>query len=96
MKIIELKCPNCGGPLQIPADKKVLYCQHCGTKLLLDDGQIYVNITKKVETKSENVKRIVDEAKIEAAKTDRTQLIITALIIFSGLAVALIMYLLEG
>ena len=38
MKLFELKCPNCGSVLQVSSDRNEVYCQYCGTKLLVDDG----------------------------------------------------------
>ena len=32
-----MTCPNCGAQLQIDADRTQVYCQHCGTKLLMQD-----------------------------------------------------------
>lgn len=37
MKLIELKCPNCGSILQVDSSQKEAYCQFCGTKLAIDD-----------------------------------------------------------
>ena len=38
MRLIHLKCPDCGSVLDADADgKPVLFCQFCGSKLLIDD-----------------------------------------------------------
>ena len=38
MRLIHMKCPDCGSTLDIDVDgKPVLYCQFCGSKLLIDD-----------------------------------------------------------
>lgn len=37
MKLISLKCPNCGAQLQIDAEKEFVFCEHCGTKILIDN-----------------------------------------------------------
>lgn len=37
MKIIELNCPNCKGPLKIDYTNNKAYCEHCGTVVILDD-----------------------------------------------------------
>ena len=38
MKFIKMKCPDCGSILDIDAERKqVLFCHHCGSKLLIDE-----------------------------------------------------------
>lgn len=37
MRFVNMTCPNCGAQLQIDADRTQVYCQHCGTKLLVQD-----------------------------------------------------------
>ena len=38
MRLIHMKCPDCGSILDIDTDgKPVLFCQFCGSKLLIDD-----------------------------------------------------------
>ena len=38
MKLIPLKCPNCGAQLNVNASKESVYCEHCGTRIMIDDG----------------------------------------------------------
>lgn len=37
MKLIPLKCPNCGAQLTVDTNKESVYCEHCGTRILIDD-----------------------------------------------------------
>lgn len=38
MRLIQMKCPDCGSVLDADVDgKPVLFCQFCGSKLLIDD-----------------------------------------------------------
>ena len=37
MRLVNMTCPNCGAQLQIDADRNQVYCEHCGTKLLMQD-----------------------------------------------------------
>lgn len=37
MKIIDLKCPNCGSIIEITDTNKVITCSSCGSNLLVDD-----------------------------------------------------------
>ena len=57
-KIIQLKCANCGADLKIEEKREVIYCQYCGTKMLLDD-------------ENEHTYRYIDEAEIKRAETEQ-------------------------
>lgn len=61
MKLITLKCPECGATLQLDQDRKECFCTYCGSKILLDEE------IQKQDVKIE--KRIVDEAAVEQEKT---------------------------
>lgn len=37
MKIIDLKCPKCGGELHISEGRKDCFCEYCGSHLFLDE-----------------------------------------------------------
>ena len=56
MKLINMKCQNCGADLQVDPERKQAFCSYCGTRLLVDDESI--NITN----------RFVDEARIKEAE----------------------------
>ena len=58
MKLIELKCPNCGAPTQVDMSRAFCFCQYCGTKMLIDKETIHIKDTK----------HIIDEAKIREAE----------------------------
>lgn len=58
VKIIALKCPQCGADLEIAQGKEVIYCTYCGTKIIVDN-------------ENEHVYRHIDDADIERAKTER-------------------------
>ena len=53
MKIIPLVCPNCNANLEVKGDRDFIYCEHCGTKIIID--------------KEEQVSRHIDEARIREA-----------------------------
>ena len=44
VKMIALKCPECGSKLLIEYGHKECFCQYCGHKILLDDGNKKVNV----------------------------------------------------
>ncbi len=37
MKLVTVKCPNCGSNLELDADSKQTFCSFCGTKVIIDD-----------------------------------------------------------
>ena len=38
MKIIDIKCPHCGGGLHINSERKECFCEYCEAHLFLDDN----------------------------------------------------------
>ena len=56
MKMINLRCTNCGAELQIDAERNQAFCTYCGTKLLVDDESIQIT------------NRIIDEARLKEAE----------------------------
>lgn len=50
------KCPNCGAELEYDADREFLFCQYCGTKVIVGEH------TKHTE-------HIIDEARIKEAES---------------------------
>ena len=59
MKMISLKCPECGADIDIEEGHKQCFCKYCGTKILIDDGN------------STYTYRKVDEARIKEAEVDK-------------------------
>lgn len=57
-QLFKLECPNCKAELEFTEKRKVMYCQYCGTKLLLDDDNEYTY-------------RHIDEAEIKKAETEQ-------------------------
>lgn len=61
VKMIALKCPECGSKLQIEDGHKECFCQYCGHKILLDDGSVETTYTY----------RKVDEARIKELELEK-------------------------
>lgn len=64
MKIIKMKCPNCGAELLVDKDKKWAVCEHCREKFYLDDEKrptpfININFWGKRETKRDSTAALV-------------------------------------
>lgn len=60
MKIIDIKCPKCGGELHIGEGRKDCFCEYCGSHLFFEDDEGDRTIT--------NITIIRDEAKIKDAE----------------------------
>lgn len=58
MKVVSIKCPECGAMLQIEEGNKQTTCSYCGAKVLL-------------ENENEYVYHHIDEAEVSQAETDR-------------------------
>jgi len=58
IKIISVKCPECGATLNIEENRKQAFCSYCGAKVLLQNDHEYVY-------------RHIDEAGIKKAETDQ-------------------------
>ncbi|MGC9366830.1 MAG: hypothetical protein ACP5FK_07295 [bacterium] len=57
-KFRPVKCPSCGGELQLPEDKDVVSCMYCGTKIIVKDVLGGADSVKK-----ENLLKLADNAK---------------------------------
>ncbi len=55
MKLINLKCQNCGADLEINPEKKEMFCSYCGARLMMAEDSVHVT-------------RIVDEARLKEAE----------------------------
>lgn len=51
MKLIDLKCENCGANLKIDTDNIQAFCQYCGSKLLIDMDRLSEVLKEKEKTK---------------------------------------------
>lgn len=56
VKLVSATCPNCAANLEVPNDRKIVYCTHCGSQVIVDDGSYTVTHHN------------IDEAKVIAAK----------------------------
>lgn len=58
VKLITLKCPECGSFLDIEEGREFIYCSYCGAKVLIDND-------------NEHIYRHIDEAGIKHEETER-------------------------
>ena len=70
MKLYQLKCPACGGNIEIEQDKEYCFCIYCGTKIYINDGTQKIEVNKNINYH----KTYTDEAKIRKIESEeRTQ-----------------------
>ena len=109
MKLISIRCPNCGGEIKANTEKEKLTCGYCHTEFLLDDEvkrsethHIYTDEAKikKAEIDKEiELKKLEIESKkldMEKAKRKNYAIIAFILIICSAILLLLIMLSLNG
>ncbi len=58
IKMISVKCPDCGAALQLEEGRQTAFCSYCGAKILLHNENEYIY-------------RTIDEAEIKQAENDR-------------------------
>lgn len=44
MKIENIKCPNCGGTLEVTAGVKLMTCPYCNSDVHIDDGVQHIQV----------------------------------------------------
>jgi hypothetical protein len=70
MKVIPLKCPECGATIQVEEGRQKCFCTYCGTQLYFDDG----NKTITYHEIKEHTERTIDEARIKEAENERLKM----------------------
>lgn len=59
IKTYSLICPNCGATLEASSDREQMFCEHCGTKILLKDDSV-----KTINLKSDTIERLAEQRAI--------------------------------
>jgi DNA-directed RNA polymerase subunit RPC12/RpoP len=99
MNLKSFNCPNCGASLEPLDDARFMFCQYCGTKIVMDDIEYYRENSKtqrekiradkevkKVEAKHKAEVEKEREKRLKSESEDKTALIIIlALLIFLAL-----------
>lgn len=65
MELKKIKCPSCGGELNIPEDSDEMKCNFCGSKVIIDDKATEFGRIKKAEIKA---KKELDDHELENKK----------------------------
>ena len=67
MKMVSLRCTNCGKTITLEKGQKMCFCTYCGSQLFLDDGAVNINVTQNHNF----TYRSINETKIRKAEIDR-------------------------
>lgn len=73
MKLVDMKCPNCGSDLKVDMVTKGCTCEYCGAKLLIDDETVHVKYDN-AEESGYQFEKGRQRAQKEAAYTARINL----------------------
>lgn len=61
MKMYLMKCPNCGGQLEVDAGMESFYCKYCGTKIVVDKTELEIRRMEHEEKLKEHEERMKDK-----------------------------------
>ncbi|MBP5461532.1 MAG: zf-TFIIB domain-containing protein [Lachnospiraceae bacterium] len=84
MKMIEIKCPACGGELKVEDGLETFYCMHCGGRIILsgqDENIVKAKMVNSVLSHEERIYNMKLEAE-EKERADERRGIIIALMFF--------------
>lgn len=82
--IIELTCPKCMAQLSPEENREIMFCQYCGTKLLINDEQthIYKHIDEAEIKKAENNK-LIRLKELEMMTDDKKKKILSIILLIA-------------
>ena len=67
MTLVALKCPNCGGSLDLEDSREFAFCQYCGTKVMIQEEIVKQKVTI---DRSEDLKNVIKLAVIAFTEHD--------------------------
>ncbi len=70
MKFYVLKCPHCGGQLDVEEGLKSFYCKYCGAKVIVDQSDLRVREMEHAEFMAEKELEHERILKIQQMKHD--------------------------
>lgn len=87
MKLQAVECPNCKAPIEPLTDARFMFCPYCGTKIIIDDIEVYKENSK---TERERIRADRDIQKHEIDNKNKMEMreqIITVILIIICLIV---------
>ena len=68
--IVKLVCEDCGGTMNIDADKQILMCPFCGSKkIILEGDEVKISkIQADADVEKQRINRDIEVAKIDETK----------------------------
>ena len=97
MEMISLKCPSCGGAVDIEEGHDSCLCPYCGTRLYLDDGTIRINIRDEAKLKEAEANEAIRLKELELEqqklKTKHRVMLVAFLVALVIAVLGLIMFL---
>ena len=89
MKLQAVECPNCKAPIEPLTDARFMFCPYCGTKIIIDDIEVYKENSK---TERERIRADRDIQKHEIDNKNKAEMreqIITVILIVICLLVTI-------
>ena len=88
MKMIQINCPNCNGELTVAEDRKELFCEYCGTKILVEDDSVKTHIVRdEARLKELEMEQALIDKREEAHKWRAIDYISLVLCVVSSIAI---------
>lgn len=87
MKLQAVECPNCKAPIEPLTDARFMFCPYCGTKIIIDDIEVYKENSK---TERERIRADRDVQKHEIDNKNKAEIreqIVTVILIIICLLV---------
>lgn len=65
MRMVKLKCENCGGQLEINSEQDRVFCEYCGAEILIDDNAYELKRVEnvKLQARKQNHEQTLKEKK---------------------------------
>ena len=87
MKFQAVECPNCKAPIEPLIDAMFMFCPYCGTKIIIDDIEVY-NENSKTERERIRADRDIQKHEIDNKnKAEMREQIVTVILIIICLLV---------
>ena len=73
MKIVSMKCPNCGGTVKITDNQNACICPYCDSALTIDDGKFHIVDEAKIKEIEFEKQKYQDRQKKEGERKERRE-----------------------